>query len=324
MPTSSRSRILKKEMPRNPAKILSASRRTDIPAFYLDWFMKRIRSGTVPLQNPFNGHKRNIDLQSENIRGIVFWSKNFDVFLRSGSGETLQKMGYHLFFNFTINSPDPILEPRMTPLPERLAQLKQLADLFGPEHIDWRFDPICFYRMEKQGKIKNNLRDFEPIAEAAHAAGITRCVTSFCDAYTKIKRRIRDLSLNEQHFSAFELIVPPLEKKITLVGKMARLMNRVGMDLGLCCEKEVFDHPGLPENVFSNACIDGKRLSRITGVQFETRKDYGQRRKQGCGCTQAIDVGNYAAHPCRHNCLFCYANPMVDTQMKEIQCRSKT
>ena len=89
--------------PKHPA-ILSASRRTDIPAFYLDWFMAGIQNGGFEVENPYNRRRRWVASRPHEVHSIVFWSKNFDAFLHRGIGETLERRGYHLFFNFTVNA----------------------------------------------------------------------------------------------------------------------------------------------------------------------------------------------------------------------------
>lgn len=155
--------------------VLSASRRTDIPAFFMPWFMHRIEQGTFELDHPFGQAAAAIPAGIEHVHSIVFWSKNFSPFLRGGYGKALSKKGYGLFFNFTINSPDPILEPHVPSLEERLDQLDRLCDAFGPSAVQWRFDPICFYRTAA-GTIGHNLDHFEPIARRAAAAGVRTCI----------------------------------------------------------------------------------------------------------------------------------------------------
>jgi hypothetical protein len=128
----------------NPAKILSASRRTDIPGFYMDWFMERIRIGFFEVKNPYTRITRKVEASKDSVHSIVFWSKNYDAFIHTGAGEKLKRLGFNLYFNFTINSESPLLEKSIPPLSQRLNQLKQLASLFGPRNIAWRFDPVCF------------------------------------------------------------------------------------------------------------------------------------------------------------------------------------
>jgi len=189
-----------------PRIVISASRRTDIPAFYMDWFMDRIEIGRFEIVNPFNGKTTVVEATPETVHTIVFWSKNFDPFLRSGYGQILAKKGFHLFFNFTVNSTSPILEPRLTPLAERLEQAAALCDAFGPGTVQWRFDPICFYTAG-DGSIHNNLANFDAIADRMETLSVKRCITSFMDHYAKIRKRTAAIP-------GFAFTDPPLKKKI--------------------------------------------------------------------------------------------------------------
>ena len=109
-----------------PRVIISASRRTDIPAFYMPWFMACIDQGRFNVVNPYNQKTYQIPATPEEVHSIVFWSKNFGLFLRHRYGEWLNQKRYRLFFNFTINSPHPRLEPKVPSLEDRLQQLAQL------------------------------------------------------------------------------------------------------------------------------------------------------------------------------------------------------
>ena len=180
--------------PLNPACkiVISASRRTDIPAFYMTWFMEQIKSGVFEVANPFNRQVRKVAATPADVHTIVFWSKDFGLFLKENHAKKLQHAGYHLFFNFTINSSAPLLEPHVPPLEVRLKQLEQLCERFGSDVINWRFDPICFFRSRK-GALQDNLHDLKRIAEKAAECGIRRCITSFLDFYPKIDKRIAAL-----------------------------------------------------------------------------------------------------------------------------------
>jgi len=126
--------------------VLSASRRTDIPAFFMPWFMEGIARGEFEVTNPYNRRVTRVAATVPPVHTIVFWSKNFGPFLEGDYGGRLQALGYHLYFQFTINSENPVLEPNLPGLDQRLEQLQRLCDRFGLRSVNWRFDPICFYR----------------------------------------------------------------------------------------------------------------------------------------------------------------------------------
>jgi len=283
-------------------QILSVSRRTDIPAFYMPWFMDRVNIGAIEVVNPFNQRTRTVAVSPERIHTMVFWSKNFGPFLKHGYGEKLQAMGYHLFFNFTVNSRSRLLEPAVPGLDERLDQLQQLCRRFGAASVQWRFDPVCHYRTG-DGDIRDNLQDFRTIAAAAGQCGIDICISSFMDHYRKIVRRTgRRLTF----------LNPSMVEKMKIVTDMAQTLSPLRIQLVLCCENEVLE--ALPQDcaIGPAACISAKRIMAVHGGSLSLRRDPGQRKTLGCQCTVSIDIGSYSLHPCHHNCLFCYANPACD------------
>ncbi|MDF1592408.1 MAG: DUF1848 family protein [Desulfobacterales bacterium] len=286
----------------NAAKIvISASRRTDIPAFYLPWFMAQVERGFFEVLNPFNRQASVIAASPDRVDTVVFWSKNFGPFLDGGFGETLQHEGYHLFFNFTVNSAVPLLEPKVPPLEERLAQLRELCSRFGHRAVNWRFDPICFYT-DADGTIRNNMADFSRIASAAARCGIERCITSFMDDYAKIRRRIAQTP-------GFSFLYPDPADQRQIVLKMAGELAEKEMALFLCCEKELLGILPSGSGIRGSSCIPNDFLKELYGGNLSIRKDRGQRVASGCGCKVSVDIGSYQSQPCHHGCLFCYANP---------------
>ncbi len=286
--------------------VLSASRRTDIPAFYMPWFMAGIDQGFFEVVNPYNRKTYKVPCRPDQVHTIVFWSKNFGPFLHHRHGEALIEMGYRLFFNLTVNAPQPVLEPMMPPLEERLGQMAALVEAFGPHCLQWRFDPICFFR-EADGREGNNLEAFDRIARRAAALGLKSCITSFADRYRKVVRRM-------QIHSDLTLIDPPIHRKVETILDLWRRLEALGMDLRLCCEKEVLAALSDDIPVHAAACIPGHHLVRLYGPGISLAQDQGQRRGAGCTCTASKDIGSYSLHPCGHNCLFCYANPEMDGQ----------
>jgi len=281
--------------------VISASRRTDIPAFYMDWFMDCIRKGYFEVVNPYTKKKFYVDAGSDEVHTIVFWSKNFNLFLNGGYGESLLEKGYNLFFNFTINSFNTALEPNVPKLKDRLDQMRELCMRFNPKTVQWRFDPVCFYK-DSKGQDKNNLNDFETIAERAGDYGIERCITSFVDLYPKVVNR-------SQRFEGVSFFEPAIEKKIDILLWMEKVLHERSISLFTCCEKEVLDMLPSESTITKSACIPNDYLARLYGGKVSLAKDRGQRVEAGCGCFQSSDIGSYSLHPCFHNCLFCYANP---------------
>jgi len=287
--------------------VISASRRTDIPAFYMPWFMDRIDKGYFEVVNPYNRRTSIVPATPAEVHSIVFWSKDFGPFITGRYGEKLKDSGYHLFFNYTINSESPLLEPNLPSLQVRLAQLAILSERFDPGTINWRFDPICFFQNGVQPQENNNLHDFERLAAQAAQCGIRRCITSFRDDYRKIRKRTDRLQ-------GFKFKDPPLETQKAILLGMERLLAAQRIGLQVCCESELLAHLPSKSTVTGSTCIPNDLLMQLFGGSVSLRKDSGQRRQSGCGCFTSMDIGSYDRHPCYHNCLFCYANPACDSR----------
>lgn len=280
--------------------VISASRRTDIPAFYMDWFMQGIHNGFFEVQNPYNQKSFVVPASTTDVHTIVFWSKNFGPFITGDYGRQLQEKGYHLFFNFSLNSESKLLEPGLPRLRERLDQLEYLCSQYEPRTINWRFDPLCFYKTGTH-EIQNNLKDFPLIAEKAATLGIKRCITSFMDMYPKIKKR---LSLGPVR----EFVDVPLQKKVSVLEDMIRVLEPMGISLQTCCERELLERVENKLSIGKSACIPNDEIMVLFGGRVSLGKDAGQRVKAGCGCMKSVDIGSYNQQPCYHSCLYCYAN----------------
>ena len=290
--------------------LISASRRTDIPAFYMDWFMDRIDKGFFEVVNPYNGKKSITPADPGNVHTIVFWSKDFTRFINGKFGEQLREKGFFLFFNFTINSESLILEPNIPPLEKRLEQAATLCSQFGPETVQWRFDPICFYTMP-DGSIQNNLGDFSKIAGHLASLNIRRCITSFMDHYAKIKKR-------PSPYAGFTFIDPVIEEKVRILKKMESISAALNIKLQTCCEHNVLAALPPESEITGSSCIPNRLLADLFGGKLSLKKDAGQRIKQGCGCMVSTDIGIYNRQPCYHNCRFCYANPAAHDKRKKL------
>lgn len=268
----------------------------------MPWFMEGITSGNFEVENPYNRRLTTVAATPDRIHTIIFWSKNFGPFLSAGHGERLREIGFNLFFNFTVNSANDRLEPNVPPLSERLDQLAALCDRFGPPAVQWRFDPICHYA-DKNGIRDHNLQDFRDIAQVAARCGVRCCVTSFMDMYRKVVRRAASVS-------DVVFIEPSIHRKVEIISRMEKYLTPLGMQLYICCESAV--QSALPSTtpVAPSACIPGPYLADLYGGSVVVKPDRGQRAAQGCRCSKSVDIGSYRLHPCRHDCLYCYANPV--------------
>lgn len=267
--------------------VISASRRTDLPTYYLDRLLSFIRQGFAEVANPYSGRSYPVDLRSENVHTLVLWSKNFGPFLEKSGWFS----DYHCYFLFTVNDM-PELEPGTITLAARLDQAVELAARYGSRRIGWRFDPVAF---RHEGPVMD-ISTFERIADGMAKAGITRVIFSFLDMYGKVKKRNEQLRLH--------LYDPPEDVKFDYAMKLAEAAVEHGMTLESCCE----DFDGI-EGISRAACIDGRLLAELAGEPAETMKDPGQR--EACACTLSRDIGSYRDMPCPNGCLYCYANPHI-------------
>jgi len=267
--------------------IISASRRTDIPACYPDWFINQLIKGYVEVSNPYSHTASTISLKPENVHSIVLWSKNFVPLLP----KLKDISDYEFFFMFTLNDCSQ-LEPGIPSLQQRFTQLDTIISAYGPKRLFVRFDPIIFWKQD--GRIRNNLGSYEKILQKLNSSGINSLKTSFMDvSYNKLKTR------------GIDFLTPPLEKKRNIAKRMATLAGNYGIRLQFCCNDAVLSGGDIP-NAEKSSCINGRRISEITGKKVSLRKDPSQRKE--CGCTVSRDIGSYT-QVCENGCLYCYANP---------------
>ncbi len=273
--------------------VISASRRTDIPAFYLSWFKDAIRAGFVEVANPlYPAQIRTIDLTPHSVGWIVFWSRNYAPFLKEPDFFD----AYHLFFHFTI-LPQSKLEPVAIPWRTALRQMEILALRFGPERIIWRYDPLVFWNENGTMHSNHSPEKFKELCRTVGSFGVERCYTSFAFPYSKFTRRFK------QAFPADSLINPEFPLQQTTLSQMAETAAAYGLQLYSCSNDTLLKIPGVKKG----RCIDGNLLrqlepdTKISTARTPTRTD--------CGCTKSIDIGNYRAQPCAFGCIYCYANP---------------
>jgi hypothetical protein len=294
-------------------RVISVSRRTDIPAFYTPWFLNRLRAGFAEYLHPFTKQCLTVSLRPEDVSCLVFWSKNFAPLLPHLPDISRQ---YHFYCHFTITGLPTALEPRVPPTEEALRQAKSIASLFSPDHLQWRFDPIVLTRDVTP---EATLDRFSTLARSM-VGSTTRCYTSFVDPYPKVLQRLKEAGIS--------LLDPPLEQQREIVGKMAQIASQHGISLYSCCEDALatqtpsppqgsrlkaqgLGNPPLRPSALSpkpavafGHCIDPAILAAI-GAPLPSDLRPAPTREQ-CGCFKSYDIGAYDT--CPHLCLYCYAN----------------
>jgi len=263
--------------------IISASRRTDIPAFFSQWFMGRVAEGLVMVRNPMNrAQVSRVRLDREAVDCIVFWTKNPAPML-----DKLESLaGYAYYFLFTITGYGKELERNVPPLDERLQTFANLAAMIGKERVIWRYDPILLTEeMDEDFHYKN----FESISKVLQGHTVT-CITSFLDMYNKCKRNLAEIPIT----------MPGPGQMLEMINRLNQIADSNGIKLYTCAEALDFSQ------VCSGParCIDPVLVAHLTGSYRLIPKDKNQRKS--CGCVESIDIGGYDT--CAHHCLYCYAN----------------
>lgn len=270
-------------------KIISASRRTDIPAFYGDWFMKSLANGFAGYVNPFNAKKNIVSLKKNDVSSIILWSKNFSPFINNAL--LLQKEGYSLFFNYTITGLPRIFEPGVPDENESLESIKYLSTRFSPEHFNWRYDPILISDVTG---IDYHVNKFDFLCRSL-SGYIKKCYISFPTTYRKVDRRFKYFTDR----TGISLINLDTQDRINLAIKLCSIAENYGITIFSCCGDYLNR-----EKIKKGHCIDGEILSLISGKNLSKLKIKPTRKE--CGCTESTDIGIYDS--CPHGCIYCYAN----------------
>ncbi|MCJ7579761.1 MAG: DUF1848 domain-containing protein [Candidatus Aminicenantes bacterium] len=280
-------------------KVISASRRTDLVAFFPAELAEMLAGKKARVYGP-SGHTYNVDLDPENVHSIVLWSKNYDSLInnRFRLKERLEKYNL-LYCHFTITGLGGSFIENGAPSPQdALHQLDSLIEIVGrSENISVRFDPIVFWET-LEGERKTNLDYFETLAPILAAKGIRIIRFSFAQWYNKAKRRASK--------TGFIYVDPSLDEKKIAAAGLVSIARKWNLFLSSCSQKFLTEVPGINPS----SCIDGTFLQSLHPQNEKTslKKDKSQRSE--CGCTESVDIGSYA-QSCPHSCLYCYANPKV-------------
>lgn len=280
--------------------IISASRRTDVPAFHYNWLQEVLAAGRVQVPNPrFPDKRYQVDLTPEGVHSIVLWSKNFSRVLDAPGYLT----EYNLYFQYTINNYSGLLEPNVPKYAETLKILEGLLGRYLPEQFNIRFDPVI---ISTKGEIsptphmpeKARLIAFERLCRALCSLGMQKCriTTSYVAMYSHLKNRIKQCGLDIRHMDN--------DMQMDFFTRLAEISGNYGLKL-YSCASPVLEKI---EGVDRGQCIDGELLERLFGGRVKKAKDSGQR--EACGCSASRDIGIYSktagGMKCFHGCKYCY------------------
>jgi len=274
--------------------IISASRSTDLPGFYSDWFIERLRRGYLVKRNPYSQIAETISFSKTRL--IVFWTKNPEPMFKYLDEIDQKGIGY--YFQYTLNDYEKDnLEPNLPSLQKRIDNFRTLSDKIGKERIVWRFDPL----IQTDLISKDNLLDKVHGVMSQLKGGTEKLVISFCDYYKKVVRKLDDAGVKYRVFS---------EDDINYVAEhLGEMGKEFGIEVATCAE----NYDLSPHGIGRNKCIDDDLIRRAFSkddvlMEFigdgAGLKDPGQRKL--CGCIVSKDIGEY--HTCLHLCKYCYAN----------------
>jgi len=277
--------------------IISASRRTDIPAFYTPWFMNRIREGFCTVPNPFNSRQiSRISLLPADVDAIVFWTRNPRPL--GTRLDELDQRGYRYYFQFTLLDYPRLLDAQGPGLAASVESFRRLSERVGPERIVWRYDPIV---LSNQTGVDFHRRVFVKIAGMLR--GFTkRSVISLMDAYRKTQPRMRWLQAQGLRVEEYRGEFP--DEVGRLLSFMAEAAASNHMEIQSCAE--VLEMR--PFGISPGRCIDGRLIERLFDIRVDSRKDPMQR--EACGCSISKDIGMYDT--CLCGCQYCYATTSFD------------
>ena len=276
--------------------IISASRRTDIPAFYPEWFINRLKEGFTYIKNPRNPNRiASVTLNTEIVDCIVFWTKNPRPML--SKLEIIDKMGYPYYFQFTITPYDNYVEKGLPPKSEIIETFKELSDKIGKHRVVWRYDPVIIskdfseqYHFDTFGKMCDILGDHT-----------NKCIFSFVDFY----RKIRESGKGIVDYEVGNFNRNRIAQGFSKIAKSHNIM------LETCAETNDLSLYG----VLHASCIDSTMIENIIGYPIHGKKDSNQR--PACGCIESVDIGAYDS--CSHGCVYCYATTRENMVRKNMQ-----
>lgn len=278
------------ERTRDHPFILSASRRTDVPAFYAEWFMERLRSGRAEYLHPYTHERIAVPLDPERVAAIVFWTKNFAPMM--DRIEEMEGRGFSRWLaHYTITGLGREWEPRAPEAKESVAVVKALASRLGAGRIIWRFDPMVF---TERITPERTIERFEWLCRAL-AGSVNRCYVSVMLPYAKTAKRV---AAYEREYND-KVRAPGDDELFELASRMAAIGSGSGITLHACCEPRLMGFGVSPAR-----CIDADLIRSLwpgCGVLPEPAST-----RKGCNCHRSVDLGAYDT--CPHRCLYCYAN----------------
>lgn len=275
--------------------IISASYKTDIPAFYRSWFEARLAAGTVRVVNPWGGGVFEVPLDRASVDGFVFWTRNVEPFLPTL--DRLQAAGWPFIVQMTVTGYPRVLERSVIGLDRAIGQLRTLAGRYGARSAVWRYDPVLITDATPE---QFHLAQITRLA-AALSGTIDEATLSFATIYRKTRANLDRAGIAWRD--------PEAEEKRTLLKTLSERIADHGIKPTLCAQPDL-----LAEGLEAAACIDAARLSDVAGQLIGARV---KGNRPGCLCAESRDIGAYDT--CPHGCVYCYAVSRPETAKRRHQ-----
>jgi hypothetical protein len=264
--------------------IISASYRSDIPAFHGDWFLAALAAGEVAVANPYSQRPYLVDLRPEAVDGYVFWTRNARPFARALAAVAAQRKPFvvqYTILGYPRAIDTNVIDPRLA-----IGNARAIAEAYGKRVVVWRYDPIL---LTPATEVDWHRANFTHLADAL--AGVTdEIVVSFAQLYAKSARNLAKAGITWR--------VPDLSEQAALIAELGAIAAGRAIALTLCTQPEL----AAAANTAGARCIDATRLADVAGRPIAAAT---KGNRPGCLCAQSRDIGAYDS--CVHGCRYCYA-----------------
>jgi len=279
-------------------RVISASRRTDIPAFYSEWMINRLRDGECYFSNPFNSRVYRISLRPEDCFAIVFWTRNpnpLEKYL-----DEIIAMGHRFYFQFSILGYPKQIESHNPSIQQAITVFKEISKRISPQNVIWRYDPILISSISSP---EYHISQFTKIATQLESY-TNHVVFSFVDFYGKTLKNLK----RSAALQGFSFDQPNLEEKLKLSLELQDVAKNFGMNMNSCCDDSL-----AIEGIKKNHCVDINLIRSIEGDSSLIMKSEPTRKD--CGCVSSVDIGVYDT--CLFGCNYCYATHSRENALKK-------
>ena len=279
------------ELPLPKGKVISASYRTDIPAFYSSKLAEAIKKGSITIPTKFGMSNKTVSLKPEDVQVMELWTKNPKPMLNNGSLQTLKDYyGNKFYFQYSLNNYDKLLESNIPD--DTIDTFKALSNELGKDRIIWRYDPIIMSEGNGPYTVQSHLDNYKNLAQIL-APYTNHNVISFVDNYGKLKSTFAKLGLRE----------PTIEEQKALAKGISEINKQYGLDISTCAEGLDLDEFGIRHG----ACTDPAIIEKLSGEKALLKE---LANRSNCGCAANTDIGAY--NTCHNGCTYCYAtNPSI-------------